>query len=173
MALYPEYADVEEGEESFADNALLKARALRAQLDAAGVMGAVIADDSGLCIDALDGRPGVLSARYAGANATWERRRRSLLHEIKDVPDEKRGAVFICYMPLILADGRTWMGEGFARGTIAREERGAGGFGYDPIFIPDGQTQTYSEMGEEKKNSMSHRRRAADALLESCGTLLY
>ncbi len=165
LLTYGAYADVEEGDVSFQENALLKARALHEQLKSAGVAAAVIADDSGLCVDALDGRPGVLSARYAGANATWEQRRQRLLDELRDVSDEKRTAMFVCYMPLVLADGRTWMGEGFARGHITRELRGAGGFGYDPIFVPDGEVLTFAEMGEEKKNAMSHRHAAATALL--------
>ncbi len=165
--------DVEESADSFRDNALLKAQTLQNQLRETGIEAAVIADDSGLCVDALDGRPGVLSARYGGKDWTWEDRRRLLLDEMRDVPDERRGAVFVCYMPLIVADGQMWMGEGFAKGTITREERGVGGFGYDPIFIPEGETQTYSEMGEEKKNTMSHRHAAARALLETCRGLLY
>ncbi len=170
---YDGYADVEEGELSFHDNALLKAQTLHQQLKDTEIEAAVIADDSGLCVDALDGRPGVLSARYAGADATWEERRRRLLEELRDVPNEKRTATFVCYMPLILADGKTWMGEGFARGRITREERGAGGFGYDPIFVPNGEAQTFAEMSEEKKNSMSHRHAAAQALLDACRGLLY
>ncbi len=172
LATYDGYADVEESADSFHDNALLKARTLRKQLRTARVEAAVIADDSGLCVDALGGGPGVLSARYGGKEATWEARRRLLLGEMRNVPDEERSATFVCYMPLILADGQTWMGEGFAKGAITREERGAGGFGYDPIFIPKGETQTYSEMGEEKKNKISHRAAAARALLEICGEVL-
>jgi XTP/dITP diphosphohydrolase len=145
---------------------LLKARTLHRQLHEVCTEAAVIADDSGLCVDALDGRPGVLSARYGGKDATWQQRRKLLLDEMRDVPGEQRGATFVCYMPLILADGRTWMGEGFAKGRIAREERGARGFGYDPLFIPNGETQTFAEMSEEKKNSISHRHAAAVAIVE-------
>jgi non-canonical purine NTP pyrophosphatase (RdgB/HAM1 family) len=166
LRTYADYADVAEGETSFEDNALLKARALAAQLSHAGVNAAVLADDSGLEVEALGGRPGVLSARYAGANATWEERRRALLAELRDVSDERRGARFVCVIAFIRADGQTLTAQGTVHGRIAREEQGTGGFGYDPIFIPDGETQTFSEMGEQKKNAMSHRRRAADALLE-------
>lgn len=166
IATYPGYADVEESAQSFHDNALLKARTLHRQLLEAGSEAAVIADDSGLCVDALDGRPGVLSARYGGRDITWGERRKMLLEEMRDVQDEKRTATFVCYVPLILADGRTWMGEGFAKGTITREERGARGFGYDPLFIPHGETQTFAEMTEEKKNSISHRHAAAMAILD-------
>lgn len=126
----------------------------------------MLADDSGLAVDALDGRPGVLSARYGGTDATWAERRRKLLEEMRDVPDDRRTARFLCSMALIAADGRTCLGEGFVNGRITREERGARGFGYDPIFIPDGEAQTFAEMSEEKKNAMSHRHAAAVALLE-------
>lgn len=173
LTTYDGYADVEEGATSFLDNALLKARTLRGQLRDAGIDAAVLADDSGLCVDALDGRPGVLSARYAGEDATWERRRLRLLEELRDVPDERRSAAFVCSMPLIFADGTTRVGDGVVRGRIARDVRGAGGFGYDPLFIPDGATQTFAEIGEEKKNRMSHRYAAAQALLRACRGLLY
>jgi non-canonical purine NTP pyrophosphatase (RdgB/HAM1 family) len=166
LTTYGCYGDVEEGTVSFQDNALLKARTLREQLRRDGIRAAVIADDSGIAVEALGGRPGVLSARYAGENATWSERRRKLLEELRGVPEERRTARFICYMPLILDDGRTWMGEGFVEGRIAREERGSQGFGYDPIFIPNGETQTFAEMSRKKKNSMSHRHAAALALLE-------
>jgi XTP/dITP diphosphohydrolase len=165
LVTFEGYTDVEEGETSFHDNALLKANALHEQLKRARIEAAVLADDSGLAVDALDGRPGVVSARYAGEHATWAERRHKLLEELRDVPDERRTAQFICSMPLILADGRTWMGEGFVKGRIAREERGAHGFGYDPIFIPNSETQTFAEMSEEKKNSVSHRHAAATALI--------
>jgi XTP/dITP diphosphohydrolase len=166
LATYDGYADVEESASSFHDNALLKAQTLRGQLSEAGIRAAVIADDSGLCVEALDGRPGVLSARYGGKDATWEERRALLLEEMREVPDGKRAATFVCYMPLILADGGTWMGEGFVKGTVAREKRGAHGFGYDPLFVPSGETQTFAEMSEEKKNSLSHRHAAATAILD-------
>jgi len=125
----------------------------------------VLADDSGLEVDALGGRPGVLSARYAGESATWEQRRAKLLQEMREIPDEARTARFVCVMALMVPDGATWVACGVIEGRIAREERGAGGFGYDPVFVPDGESQSFAEIGEEKKNAMSHRRRAADALL--------
>lgn len=166
VATYADYADVEETENSFHDNALLKVRALRRQLDDAGINAPAIADDSGLCVDALGGRPGVLSARYGGTEITWGQRRRLLLDELRDVGDDERTATFVCYMPLVVPDGGTWMGEGFAKGKITREERGAGGFGYDPLFVPNGESQTFAEMPEEKKNSISHRHAAAMAILD-------
>lgn len=165
LTTYAGYADVAEGEVSFQENALLKARALHEQLRWAKNPGAVLADDSGLEVDALGRRPGVLSARYAGADATWEQRRQKLLAEMRDMPEGARSARFVCVIAFIVPDGATWLGRGQVEGSIAREERGAGGFGYDPIFIPNGEWQTFAEMGKEKKNAMSHRRRAADALL--------
>lgn len=165
LETFADYADVAEGDTSFQDNAVLKARALQGQLQRAKIVAAVLADDSGLCVDALGGRPGVLSARYAGADATWERRRQTLLAEMREVPEERRTGRFICAMAFTVPDGATWIAHGVVEGHITREERGAGGFGYDPIFIPHEETQTFAEMGEEKKNAMSHRRRAASDLL--------
>lgn len=162
---YAGYAEVTEGDASFEENALLKARSLAKQLREAGIAGAVLADDSGLEVDALSGRPGVLSARYAGESATWPQRRAALLQELCDVPDELRTARFICVMALARPSGAERSARGNVEGRMTREERGSGGFGYDPIFVPDGEAQSFAEMPEEKKNSMSHRRRAADALL--------
>ncbi len=164
-ATYEGYADVAEGAASFEENALLKARSLAKQLGEAGIEGAVLADDSGLEVDALGGRPGVLSARYAGEAAAWPQRRAALLSEMRDVPDEARGARFVCVMALVFADGSVSIARGSVEGRITHQERGSRGFGYDPIFVPNGETQSFAEMTEEKKNGMSHRGRAARALL--------
>jgi XTP/dITP diphosphohydrolase len=168
VATYDAYADVAEGETSFEGNALLKARALHEQLQRNGIEAAVLADDSGLEVEALGGRPGVLSARYVGENASWTQRRQALLTEMRDIPDDQRRARFVCVIVLIAPGGETHSGRGIVEGHLAREERGAGGFGYDPIFIPEGESQTFAEMPEEKKNSMSHRYRGAQALLGTC-----
>ncbi len=166
LETYSSYADVVEGDASFEENVLLKARTLSKQLREAGIDGAVLADDSGLEVDALGGRPGVLSARYAGESATWPERRLQLLGELRSVPDDLRTARFVCVMALVREDGAEFVARGEVEGSISSEERGSGGFGYDPIFIPKGATQSFAEMAEEKKNSMSHRGRAARALLE-------
>ncbi len=165
LRAYDAYADVVEGEASFHDNALLKARTLYQQLKRARIDAAVLADDSGLEVSALRGRPGVLSARYAGADATWAQRRSSLLAEMRDVPEALRAARFVCVMALVLPSGEMLAGEGTIEGRIASEECGARGFGYDAIFIPRGEPRSFAQMDEIEKNAISHRRRAAEALL--------
>ena len=144
--------DVEETGTTFAANARLKAEAV---YQATGLM--AVADDSGLCVDALDGAPGVYSARYAGENATDGQKIEKLLDEMKDVPDEKRTARFVsaicCIGPDLLLEC-----EGTCEGVIGHECRGEGGFGYDPVFYVDGRS--YSEMSGEEKDAISHRGRA-------------
>jgi len=162
---YPLYADVEESADSYVGNARLKARALAKQLREAGIGAAVLADDSGLEVDALDGRPGIYSARYAGVETPWPDRREALLAELRDVPRGRRGARFVCSMVLLQADGRELDSFGTVEGRMVEEVRGRFGFGYDPLFVPDGDTRTFAEFPEEEKNRVSHRRRAADALL--------
>lgn len=163
---YPAYADVREGAQSYADNARLKARALRAQLLQSGSSGAaVLADDSGLEVSALGGRPGVLSARYAGEHATWAQRRAALLAELCAVPPPERAARFVCALVLCLPNGDEVEAFGTVEGRIAQMERGAGGFGYDPLFVFLPEGKTFAELCVERKNAISHRRRAAEALL--------
>ena len=162
---YPLYADVEESANDYVGNARLKASALVKQLRDAGMSAAVVADDSGLEVAALDCRPGIYSARYAGVATPWPDRREALLAEMRDVPAVRRGGRFVCSMVLVLPDGRELDGFGTVSGRIVEEVRGRFGFGYDPLFIPDGDTRTFAEFPEEEKNRVSHRRRAADALL--------
>lgn len=169
LETYDDYADVEEGEADYVENALLKARALQAQLRAAGVSAAVLADDSGLEVEALDNRPGVLSARYAGEDATWADRRSALLGEMVDVHEEERAAHFVCVMALLLPSGEELIGEGVVDGRITTEERGVGGFGYDPIFFYPPSHKTFAELPAATKNHLSHRARAAEALLRALG----
>ncbi|HEV2260806.1 MAG TPA: non-canonical purine NTP pyrophosphatase, partial [Candidatus Rubrimentiphilum sp.] len=154
-----------EGEDSYAENAAIKARWLQGQLREAGIQGAVLADDSGIEVDVLGGRPGVLSARYVSKDASWPDRRRQLLRELDGVPEEKRGAKFVCAMMLILDDGTELAGYGEVEGSIAEREHGEGGFGYDPIFWYAPAGRTFAQLAEEEKNAVSHRRRAADDLL--------
>ncbi len=162
---YPLYAEPIEGETSYADNAALKARALYQQLQQAGVRGAVIADDSGLEVAALGGRPGVLSSRYQGPNATWPARREALLTELKEVPAELREAKFCCAIMLVLDGGAELASWGEVSGSIAAGEHGKFGFGYDPIFFYPPANKTFAELDENEKNRVSHRGRAAEALL--------
>jgi non-canonical purine NTP pyrophosphatase (RdgB/HAM1 family) len=167
---YDDYADAAEGTAGYTENALLKARALRAQLLAAGIDAAVLADDSGLEVDALDGRPGVLSARYAGETASWAARRAVLLEEMTAIPDVERGAHFVCVMVLLIPNGEEIVGEGVVEGRLAREEHGSGGFGYDSVFYHPPSRRTFAEMTPGEKNRISHRRKAADALLRALRT---
>ncbi len=164
---YPLYAEPAEGETSYIDNAAIKARALRGQLQQAGIDGAVLADDSGLEVAALEGRPGVLSSRYQSPDATWPVRREALLEEMKEVPEDKRAAKFCCAILLILSDGTEVKGYGEVRGTIAAEEHGKFGFGYDPIFFYPPAEKTFAELDSDAKNRVSHRGRAASALLSA------
>lgn len=146
--------EVEETGTTFAENALLKARAIASLADCA-----VLADDSGLEVDALDGAPGVYTARYAGADATDADRMQKLLHALSGVPDDRRTARFVCAMALILPDGSEHTFLGTCEGAIAHAPRGENGFGYDPVFLlPSGKT--LAEVGAEQKNQISHRYRA-------------
>jgi XTP/dITP diphosphohydrolase len=162
---YPLYAEAPEPEHNYAGNAESKAKSLWKQLRDAGVHGAVLADDSGIEVAALAGRPGVLSARYGGREITWPARREKLLEEMANVPTEQRAAKFCCAMMLILENGEQFTGYGEVEGVVTGEEAGAHGFGYDPIFYYPPAGKTFAQLDEDEKNRISHRRRAADALL--------
>ncbi len=154
--------DVEETESTLEGNALVKARAL---CHATGV--ASVSDDTGLFIDALDGRPGVWSARYAGENATYADNVDKALRELHDVPDDQRRARFSSVIAAAFPDGSSWWVEGTLKGTITRTPRGENGFGYDPIFVPDGQGgRTLAELSLDEKSDISHRGRALRAFAE-------
>jgi XTP/dITP diphosphohydrolase len=156
---FPGAPDVAETGVTFADNALLKARAL-AKFTGLPAVG----DDSGICVDALNGMPGVLSARWSGAHGDDQANLRLLLGQLSDVPDERRGAHFYCAAALVLPSGREHVSEGKLRGRLIREPRGSNGFGYDPIFVPDGHERTTAEMAAAEKDAISHRGRAFRAL---------
>ncbi|TMQ97211.1 RdgB/HAM1 family non-canonical purine NTP pyrophosphatase [Actinomadura soli] len=161
---FPGAPDVPETELTFEGNALLKARAISAFTGLPAV-----ADDSGLSVDALNGMPGVLSARWSGrlGEATGDRdaaNLRLVLDQISDVPDDQRGAAFVCAAVLVVPGGVEHCVEGRLRGTVIRAPRGTGGFGYDPVFVPDGETRTTAEMPPEEKDAISHRGRAFRAL---------
>jgi XTP/dITP diphosphohydrolase len=127
-----------------------------------------LADDSGLEVDALGGAPGVYSARYAGATGSGNdvRNYEKLLSELMTVPDNKRGARFVCCMALVFPDGAVKTFFGYAEGCIGWEPRGTTGFGYDPVFIPDGHQSTFAEMSGEEKDRLSHRGKAIEKLAE-------
>lgn len=168
LRTYDAYRDPEEGHESYVDNALLKARALFTQLHDDGITGAaVLADDSGIELDALRGAPGVDSAIYAGANTAWPQRLATMMREVAQHGNGTRGARFVCVMALILPDGREIVVQGDVRGEVAAQLRGANGFGYDPLFFYPPIGKTFGEIPEEEKNALSHRGRAARALIEA------
>ena len=149
--------DIAETAETFDGNALIKARYIR---DKYGYD--CFADDSGLEIDALGGAPGVYSARYAGEAHDSEKNMAKVLEQLQGI--ENRAARFRTVIALIL-DGKEHLFEGEITGRIIEERRGAGGFGYDPIFIPDGETRTFAEMDDAQKNGISHRARAVKKLV--------
>jgi XTP/dITP diphosphohydrolase len=168
LRVYPAYRDPEEGHESYVDNALLKARALVAQLREAGITdAAVLADDSGIELDALDGGPGVDSAIYAGADAQWSDRLATMLREVRERGNGSRGARFVCVMALVKPDGDEIVVRGEVVGEIAPELHGENGFGYDPLFFYPPIGKTFGEIPEPEKNELSHRGRAARALIEA------
>lgn len=154
---------------TFAGNARKKALALRAKLPADAW---VLADDSGLCVEALDGAPGVESAYYAGPQGDPAANLAKLVTVLRDVPDERRGACFMCVLFVTGPDGVGRVFEGSSSGRLLRAPRGGAGFGYDPLFVPTGYGQSFSELGEAVKNSVSHRARAWARLVEwvkNCG----
>jgi XTP/dITP diphosphohydrolase len=127
-----------------------------------------LADDSGLEVEALDGAPGVYSARYAGGTGSGNdvRNYEKLLHELKQVPPEQRGARFVCCMALAFPDGKVQTFFGYAKGRISLEPKGKTGFGYDPVFLPQGFDTTFAEMNGKEKDALSHRGKALEKLAE-------
>lgn len=153
--------DVVEDRDTFHGNALKKATEIA---KVAGVI--CLADDSGLEVDALGGRPGVYSARYAGEGATDAENNAKLLDALSETSEPRRTARFRCVIALVDQRGRELaVAEGACEGRITREPRGAHGFGYDPLFVPEGHTQTMAELGPETKNRISHRAQAAASLV--------
>lgn len=150
-------AEVDETGDTLEENARLKARAL---VEATGQP--ALADDTGLEVTALDGRPGVHSARYAGEDATYAQNVAKLLAELGGM--EERSARFRTVALALWPDGRELVAEGEVRGRIAEQPRGSGGFGYDPVFVPEGESRTFAEMTHAEKNVVSHRGRAFRAL---------
>ena len=152
---FPGAPDVPETGATFEENALLKARAIASYTGLPAV-----ADDSGLCVDALSGMPGVLSARWAGGHGDDRANLELVLAQVADVPDTRLGAQFVCAAALVVPVGRETVVTGRVEGRLIRSPRGSGGFGYDPIFLPDGFDQTTAEMTAEAKDAISHRGRA-------------
>jgi XTP/dITP diphosphohydrolase len=155
----PEYPEVPETGLTFGENALLKARE---GADRTGLP--TVADDSGLAVDALNGMPGVLSARWAGGHGDDKANLDLVLAQISDIPDEHRGAAFVCAAALVLPGGKEHLVEGRQPGRILHAPRGSGGFGYDPVFVGDGQDRTNAELTPQEKDAISHRGKALRAL---------
>lgn len=156
----PEFPEAPETAPDFEGNAVAKAR------DAALATGLVsIADDSGLAVDELNGMPGVLSARWSGRHGDDDANLDLLLGQLGDVPDERRGAAFVSVVALVVPGGDEVVVRGEWRGTLLRARRGTNGFGYDPIFVPEGYEVTSAEMTAEEKDAESHRGRALKLLV--------
>jgi XTP/dITP diphosphohydrolase len=164
---YPDMPEVAETGSTFEENALLKARAVAARTGLPAV-----ADDSGLCADALNGMPGVLSARWSGRHGDDEANLRLLLAQLTDVPAGRRAAHFYCAAALVLPSGAEHVTEGAVYGWLTDTPRGTNGFGYDPIFVPDSAGVTTAEMSAEDKDAISHRGKALRALAPIIAALL-
>ncbi len=144
--------EVEETGNTFRENAEMKAAGYYKQIQRP-----VLADDSGLCVDALDGRPGVHTARFAGPDATDEENNQKLLEKLADVPYEQRDARFVCSIVVYFSDQLIIHTRGACHGKIRKNVQGTGGFGYDPLFEPDGYSQTFAQMSDAEKDELSHR----------------
>jgi XTP/dITP diphosphohydrolase len=157
--------EVAETGATFEANALLKARAVCA---ATGL--AAVADDSGICVDELNGMPGILSARWAGRHGDDDANLQLLLDHLADTPDERLGAQFRCVIALVTPDGAVHIVAGEMRGRLIRERRGVNGFGYDPIFVPEGFDRTSAQLSAAEKDAISHRGKALRALVPLLGS---
>ena len=156
---FPNCPETVENKDTFEENAVKKA------VEVCQCTGKpALADDSGLEVDALNGAPGVYSARYAGTSGNDIRNYEKLLAELKDIPDDKRGAQFVCCMALVFPDRTVKTFFGYAKGRIGREPQGQQGFGYDPVFIPEGYQKTFAEMSGEEKDKLSHRGKSLEKL---------
>ncbi len=154
--------DAEENGASYEENALIKARAVAEKAGEA----VVLADDSGLEIDALGGEPGIYSARYLGEDTSYPVKNANLIERLAGVPEEKRTARFVCAIAAVLPDGREFVIKAAVEGRIGYEEKGEGGFGYDPIFYVPEFGRTTAELSEEEKNQISHRGKALRLMKE-------
>ncbi len=156
------FVDIQENGSTYEGNALIKARAVAAE----SVGDIVLADDSGLEIDSLGGEPGVYSARYMGEDTPYSVKNANLIERLNGVPDEKRTARFVCAIAAVLPDGRELTTRAAIEGRIGYEEKGSGGFGYDPIFYVPELHKTTAELTGEEKNLVSHRGKALELMKE-------
>lgn len=154
------YAEAEENGTTFAENAMIKAKDIAAKVSDAIVM----ADDSGLVVDALNGEPGIYSARYLGEDTPYSIKNANIIERLEGIPVEGRSARFVCAIAAVLPDGRVLSTEGTIEGYIGYEERGNGGFGYDPIFMVPEYGCSTAELSAEAKNAISHRGKALNAM---------
>lgn len=161
--------EIEENGSTYEENALIKARAV---LACAGAKDIVMADDSGLEIDYLNCEPGIYSARYLGEDTSYRIKNQNLIDRLAGVPDEKRTARFVCAIAAVLPDGRELTSRGIIEGRIGYEEKGTGGFGYDPIFQVPELGKSTAELSEDEKNAVSHRGRALRAMKEKLNQIL-
>lgn len=149
---FPEFPDVDETGITLEENSLLKAKEIYEKFEIS-----TLADDTGLFVDALNGEPGVYSARYSGENATYASNCEKLLLNLKDVDGKNRTATFTSVLCLYINETENYSFKGNVEGRIIKQAKGINGFGYDPLFIPKGFAKTYAEMDDEKKNELSHR----------------
>lgn len=159
--------DIVEDGNTLEENAMKKAMALKERVE-----GVIIADDTGLFVEALDGAPGIYSARYGGVEHDYDRNNKRLLRELMDIPLDKRGAYFKTVIAIVLEDGSNFTVEGVCEGHIGFESKGDNGFGYDSLFIPRGYDKTFGELGLEIKNKISHRAKALERLKEQMYVIL-
>jgi XTP/dITP diphosphohydrolase len=153
-----EKLEVVENGKTLEANALKKARAIREVVE--GYI--IIADDTGLFVDALNGEPGIYAGRFSGEDATYDENNEKLLNELKGIKGSKRSAYFMTVAAIIDKKGNEHLVRGVCKGRISENYRGQGGFGYDPLFIPEGYSESFREMGREKKNEISHRKKALE-----------
>jgi XTP/dITP diphosphohydrolase len=160
------YTDVEEDGSTFMENAFIKARAVAKLVKEKGLNAAVVADDSGLVVDALGGEPGIYSARYLGEDTPYKIKNAKIIERLEGVEDEKRTARFVCAMAVVFPDGSEDSYEATYEGRIGYEEKGPNGFGYDPIFYLPERGVYSAELDPDEKNRISHRGKALEGIKE-------
>ncbi len=167
------FEEIPETGKTFYENALLKASQIREHFKIIYPDAYILADDSGLEIEALHGRPGILSARYGGENSNFETKIMMVLSEMSEVPKKNRKARFVCSMVLLSPDGGIYHCEGYCIGRISETSRGSNGFGYDPIFLIKelGYRKTMAEIPDRLKNEISHRKKALDGIKKIIGKM--